>query len=178
MSKSAKVTTNFRPAETADQVTDRMADLVNEIQRTLQKNMKLRINDKYPPASVSPNPPHKRTGNLGRSILTDRVRKFGSRKRVGLVRIDAPYARPLEFGASLPGGQPYFYHKKEGRIVYVKRSKRGQRKYKLTKPGVLEPRPFVEPSVREVRKQIPRKVRDFVVNVRRSIRTSASRRLA
>ena len=173
--KAARVTTNFEPVKTGDQVADQLYRLLNKIQTRLQKDMKIRINAAFPPASKPLTPPHKRTGNLGRSITTTRVR--GSKKRkVGMVKIDAPYARSLEFGADLPGGQPYFYHAKEGRIVYVKKSKAALKRYKVTKPGKLEPRPFVEPSVRSIKREIPRHVTDFFGKVRMLIRASSSRR--
>lgn len=179
MSKSAKVTTNFQPSKMAGLISDSMSVLINDVQRFLQKDMKLSINAKSPPVSRPFNPPNKRTGNLGRSIVTDRVRNFGRNKKIGLVRVDAPYARSLEYGATLPGGQPYFYNAKEGRIVYVKRSKRGTKNYKVTKPGTLQPRPFVEPSVMKTRLRIPSMVSSFLVKVRRSVRPpTSSRRLA
>lgn len=173
--KAARVTTDFEPVKTADQINDQLFRLLNKIQTRLQSDMKLRINKGFPPASRPFSPPRKRTGNLGRSITTTRVRGPKNRK-VGTVVVDAPYGRSLEFGADLPGGQPYFFNQKEGRIVYVKRSKKSLRRYKVTKPGRLEPRPFVEPSVRSIRKEIPRHVKDFFGKVRASIRATGIRR--
>ena len=169
--KAAKVTTNFQPVETGDQINDQLFRLMNKIQTRLQIDMKLRINAAFPPPSDPETPPHKRTGNLGRSIRTTRVKGSKNRK-VGMVVIDAPYARSLEFGADLPGGQPFFYHKKEGKIVYVKRSKRNLKRYKLTKPGRLEPRPFVKDSVQSISREIPRHVKDFFGKVRATIRST------
>ena len=175
--KAAKVTTDFMPSVTADQINDQLFKLLNKIQTRLQVDMKVRINKEFPPASTKGNPPRKRTGNLGRSILSTRIRGSKTRK-VGMVKIDAPYARALEFGADLPGGQPYFYNKTEGKIVYVRRGKAGNKRFKVTKPGRLEPRPFVITSVNAIRKEIPRHVAGFFSKIRASIKPLSKRTLA
>ena len=46
--KAARVTTNFEPVKTGDQVADQLYRLLNKIQTRLQKDMKIRINAAFP----------------------------------------------------------------------------------------------------------------------------------
>ena len=138
-----------------------MAFMLEAIQREVQNGIKKAINKKSPPRSRPGQNPRKETGNLGRSVLLTKIRQYGN-LQYGTIHIDAPYARALEYGARLPGGQPYFWHAKEGKIVYVRRSHPNASKYKKTKPGVLKPRPFVSRQVKKTKKRIPIHLRRFV----------------
>lgn len=178
MTISSKISTNYQPRDLDRVFDESVAKLIDGIQRALTKQLKRSINEKSPPPSAPYNPPHKLTGNLGRSITQTKVRSLGTSK-FAMVRIDAPYATYLEFGATLKGGQPYFWHRKEGRIVYVRRSHPKADRFKKTKGGTLEPRPFVEPAVKIIRQdEIPKKLKTFFQRVRSAVKPGKMEQLA
>jgi len=154
-------TTNFHPLDLKDVIDPNMSGMLEGIQREIQNGIKKSINRQSPPASKAGQNPRKRTGNLGRSVLLTKIVNRGG-LLFGTVHIDAPYARPLEFGAKLPGGQPYFYNAKKGQIIYVRKSHPNAAKFKKTKPGILKPRPFVIRQVNKTKKRIPLHMRKFV----------------
>lgn len=154
-------TTDFNPLDLKDVVDSGMSAILEGIQREVQNGIKRSINKASPPSSKAGQNPRKRTGNLGRSVLLTKIVDSNG-LLFGTVHVDAPYARPLEFGAKLPGGQPYFYNAKEGKIVYVRKSHPNAAKFKKTKPGFLKPRPFVIRQVNKTKKRIPLHMRKFV----------------
>lgn len=83
-------------------------------------------------------PPGIRTNELKGSISFQRLQPgvwgFGTSVKHG---------RYLELGAHTPGGQPFF--KKDGEVIYASRKSPHAHRMAKTKPGYIQPRPFLTP---------------------------------
>ncbi len=72
---------------------------------TLEREVRARVGDPYPPASAPGQPPHRRTGALQRSIQGF-VKPLAMKIRVGL-SIAAPYAKFLQRGTTRMAARPF-----------------------------------------------------------------------
>jgi|TARA_R100000030_G_C3249348_1_gene122588 hypothetical protein len=141
--------------------------VLTEIKKKLNKG-------KSPPPSVSPDPPRNRTGSL--------IRSFRSRTAAPVKEGDeitytfgtnAKYALPLELGAKLPGGQPFFKDDK-GNVIYASRQSPHAWRMAKTKPGILKPRPFFGVTVNSVETQnkITNLLNEAALAIRHKVRQS------
>jgi hypothetical protein len=98
---------NLRAKPVGDAMRDELASLVNRTGLFYQTKVKEILNlAKSPPASSPGQPPHKRTGTLGRSFRTMPTRKVG-RRIILTLGTDVVYARPLEYGTSRMAARPF-----------------------------------------------------------------------
>ena len=145
------IETNFDAEKLRKGIEKILKDTVQEIGEYSLTKVKHAVNQaKSPPPSKSPNPPHNRTGNLLRSLRSRHVKaKYaGAHNRLIVYTFgtNAKYARPLEYGANLPGGQP-FWKDKDGNLHFARRTAKNMKRMAKTKPSRLEPRPFFENTI-------------------------------
>lgn len=88
--------------------------------------------------------PRSRTGTLKRSIRTI----GGPTPLEVLIGSNLRYAAAQEWGANLPGGQPFLII--NGKFVPLKKGRRGMG---LTKPSRLPARPYLRPSLESARSE-------------------------
>lgn len=93
------------------------------------------------PSSPPGSPPFARRGGAG-------LRGSISHQRTGYLAwgfgTNIRYGRHLEYGATLPGGQP-FWKDKDGNLRFASRSSPHASRMAKTKPSRLAPRPWLRP---------------------------------
>ena len=146
---------NFKARRIGKELKGIIVDSVNAATEQLSTEIKKELS-KYdtrkgkPPAA--PNGPGLRTGKLRRSFRTRKAKRVGD-KILTRLGSNVKYSYWLEFGANLPGGQPFFKSKKIAKkqknpipgtdIAFAKKSSRFAKRMKKTKPSTLKPRPYV-----------------------------------
>jgi len=160
---------NLRQKDVSDAMKENMTHLLNRVVTFYQGELKKKLNrSASPPVSSPGNPPHKRTGTLGRSFVTTAATRVGPIYRLSL-GTNVPYANWLEYGADLPGGQPYFVL--FGVPRFVSRNHRLADKLPKTKASKLAARPFFVPTFldKELRGRVDREIAKVENRVRKSL---------
>lgn len=170
---------------------DETMNLVDRIAIFYAKQLSHAVNQGGPgESSPDGDPPFVQTGTLLRSLQANFGAKRQKPKKRGkrismVVGTNVSYARALEYGAILPGGQPYFKSPEIARaqgnpipgtdIAFAKKSSPFASRMAKTVPGYLPARPFfadtindksnralVEKEIRKVGKRIREQVRKAV----------------
>ena len=179
---------NFKASYVRKEMKGILIDAVNVATEELSNAIKKELSktDSRPPnqAPTAPSGPGLRTGKLRRSFRTRKAKRVGNRITTTLGS-NVKYARYLEFGADLKGGQPYFFSKKIAKkqktgpkipnIAFAKKSSPFAKNMPKTKPSKLKPRPYLKRTLRdsEVIKRV-RAVAQRQVNVGlRNLRSKA-----
>jgi hypothetical protein len=86
---------NLRQKDVSDAMKENMTHLLNRVVTFYQVELKKKLNrSASPPVSSPGNPPHKRTGTLGRSFVTTAATRVGPIYRLSL-GTNVPYATGL-----------------------------------------------------------------------------------
>jgi len=160
---------NLRQKDVADAIKENYTHLLNRVVTYYQVQLKKTLNSSpSPPVSAPGTPPHKRTGTLGRSFVTTTASKIGNTYSLSL-GTNVPYAKWLEYGADLPGGQPYFVL--FGVPRFVSKNHRLADKLPKTKPSRLDARPFFIPTFTNAdhRARVDREIAKVEGKIRRSL---------
>lgn len=173
------IETNFDAKKLRKGIEKILKDTVQEIGEYSLTKVKHAVNQaKSPPPSKPGNPPHNRTGSLLRSLRSRYVRAqyagAGNRLIVYTFGTNAKYARPLEYGANLPGGQP-FWKDKDGNLHFARKTAKNMKRMAKTKPSRLEPRPFFENTITDAAHSTEVKAR--IVRAQTAIRREIATRI-
>jgi len=106
-------------------------------------------------------PPGVRTNRLKGSVTNARIQPL-----VWGYGTNVKYGRHLEYGASTPGGQP-FWKDESGNLHFAKKSSPHAARMAKTKPGRIAPHPWLRPTLTSER-----------VNMERAFVRVASQRMA
>ncbi len=161
---------NLRQKDISAAIQSEMATLLNRVVTFYQAEVKKKINAAAsPPPSAPGSPPHKRTGTLGRSFVTTPTVRVGKTWSLSL-GTNVPYASWLEYGADLPGGQPYFIL--FGVPRFVSRNHRLADKLPKTKASKLAARPFFVPTFTDLekRKRVDREIKKTEKRIKAAIK--------